>query len=309
MVYKKNQTDNSQTDPSLQLVVALPSPVSSTPLKQNRKKRSNSAINKPEQSPKLKKHRPQLLHEECTPEIFTLKPHARGSYVRNKSLKPLSKYPNDVGIGQTANKSCKRALNFDLESKDRCKMLEDNENQGLNLDLEIKQDEQFDIKYQRRKKRMGIIGLNMDTSESARCTENDCLSVMDACVPSSKGLLCDFIKPESHRQRVSSRLREILMEDTGCEHLLFRVYSRKVEVKQCSEHSNDCGGKSPVMHKKEKTSRQRVTVNRSWMGEKTAEGWQTECNGEEVVKKRQRKLQPLQFSTPYCKCLFLNFAY
>ncbi|KAK1383984.1 hypothetical protein POM88_021719 [Heracleum sosnowskyi] len=271
VVYTKNQSDKIQTDPNLQLVVALPSPVSSTPLKQNPKKRSNSAINKPEQRPELKKHRPQLLHEDCTPEIFTPKPHARRNFDRSKSLKPLSKHSNDVEIGQPANKSCKRALNFDLENKERCKILEDNENQGLNLDLEIKQGEQFDVKYQRRKKRKGIIGLNMETSESARCTEMDSLSAMDGSVPLSKDVLCDFIKSESHIQRVSSRLREILMKETGCEHLLFRVYSRKVEVKQCLEHNNESGGKFTVMHKKEKTRSQRLTVSRSWLGEKTAE--------------------------------------
>lgn len=306
MVYTKNQTDNIQTDPVSQLVVALPSPISSGPLKQKPKKRSNSAINKPEQSPQLKKHRPQVLHEDCTPEMFTPKPHARRGYDRCKSLKLLS---NDVGIGQAANKSCKRALNFDLESKDRCKTSEDNKNQVLNLDLEIKQEEQFDIKYQRRKKRMGIIGLNMETSEPARCTEMDYLSGMDVSVPESKGVLCDSIKPESRIQRVSSWLREILMKETGCEHLLFRVYSRKVKVKLCLEHSKQSGGKFPVMHKKEMMRRQTVTVKRSWLGEKTAEGWQTESNRKEVVKKRERRLQSLQFSTPYCKCLSLDFAY
>lgn len=306
VLYTKNQTCNIRNDPSLQLVVALPSPVLSTPSKKDPKKRRKSAIDKPEQSPKLKNHRPQVLHEDYTPEIFTPKAHARRIYDGKKSSKTLSNYSNDVGIGQAANKSCKRALNFDLESTYKSKILEDNGSQDINLDLEKKQEKQFIKKYQRRKKRIGNTGLNMETSEYAGCSKMDCLSVMDARIPSSDGVDCDFIMPESCIQGVSSKLREILMKEVDCEQLFSRGYSRRVKVKHYVEYSNDSGENFLVMHKKEKMRRQKVTVSRSWLGVKTAEVWQRKRNSKDVVKKRQRKLQPLQFSTPTCEWLSLE---
>ncbi|WOG93516.1 hypothetical protein DCAR_0312802 [Daucus carota subsp. sativus] len=147
---------------------------------------------------------------------------------------------------------------------------------------------------------MGNIPINMKTSESAISTEMDCSAEMNASVPLRKGVVCDFIKPEIGIQRVSSRLRAIIMKDIGCEHLIFQVYSRKTKVNQCLKHTNI------NMHKKEKMRRQRVRVSRSWL--KTVEVWQRKRNGKEVVKKRHRNLQPWQLFMPYCKRFSLKLC-
>ncbi|KAF8397816.1 hypothetical protein HHK36_016740 [Tetracentron sinense] len=112
-----------------------------TPLKENRNSPDKGGdngidLNKtPQQKPKRRKHRPKVIREskpKRTPKPVTPRqasskenPPAKRKYVRKNGLKASATPPADVAgeiidptFGPTV-KSCKRALNFDLEGQER----------------------------------------------------------------------------------------------------------------------------------------------------------------------------------------------